>query len=334
MVFCETDQLAAIFKKMVTSKDKVVHPEIKKDPNHQTTVAFRLITAKDIQTVVENNQNSIPLAPDGIITVNLTGFVTSINESFTRITGFTDEEIVGIHFTKLGTLRTVQDIPKFLKMYSTALKGDPIPPVEFTYNRKDGSMGWGESHTRLIETEAGKKEIIVVLREVTDKKRVVKELLESEERYRSLVESAPDAIITLNLTGVITSVNFASLLMTGYEREELIGKHFSKLGAFRPKDLPRMVRIFTQLLRGEDPEPIEVPFYHKDGTLLWGARQVAELGVPVLGINLGRMGFLTSVSLDGMEEALEKLFLGEFILDSRSTLEAIVVADGGQTRDR
>jgi len=72
-----------------------------------------------------------------------------------------------------------------------------------------------------------------------------------------------------------------------------------------------------------------------DGTLLWGARLVAELGVPVLGINLGRMGFLTSVTLDGMEEALEMLFQGEFVLDSRSTLEALVMGEGGaEQRDR
>jgi NAD+ kinase len=70
-----------------------------------------------------------------------------------------------------------------------------------------------------------------------------------------------------------------------------------------------------------------------DGTLLWGARLVAELGVPVLGINLGHMGFLTSVTLDGMEEAIEKLFKGEYTLDSRSTLEAVVEADDGSARD-
>jgi NAD+ kinase len=71
-----------------------------------------------------------------------------------------------------------------------------------------------------------------------------------------------------------------------------------------------------------------------DGTLLWGARLVAELGVPVLGINLGHMGFLTSVTLDGMEDALERLFLGDYVLDSRSTLEAIVVGAEGSRRDR
>lgn len=71
-----------------------------------------------------------------------------------------------------------------------------------------------------------------------------------------------------------------------------------------------------------------------DGTLLWGARMVAELGVPVLGINLGHLGFLTSVTLDGMEDALEKLFLGDFVLDSRSTLEALVVGQEGGRKDR
>lgn len=71
-----------------------------------------------------------------------------------------------------------------------------------------------------------------------------------------------------------------------------------------------------------------------DGTLLWGARLVADLGVPVLGINLGHMGFLTSVTLDGMEEALGKLFQGEYVLDSRSTLEAVVEGEGGELRER
>lgn len=71
-----------------------------------------------------------------------------------------------------------------------------------------------------------------------------------------------------------------------------------------------------------------------DGTLLWGARLVADLGVPVLGINLGHMGFLTSVTLPGMEEALGKLFAGEYVLDSRSMLEAVVTREDGEQRER
>lgn len=71
-----------------------------------------------------------------------------------------------------------------------------------------------------------------------------------------------------------------------------------------------------------------------DGTLLWGARLVAERNVPVLGINLGHMGFLTSVTEDGIEGALERLFQGEYLVDSRSTLEARLMRVDGTERAR
>jgi len=71
-----------------------------------------------------------------------------------------------------------------------------------------------------------------------------------------------------------------------------------------------------------------------DGTLLWGARLVAERDVPVLGINLGHMGFLTSLNVDGIEEALPRVFRGDYVVDSRSTLEAHVVGEDGSAHSR
>ena len=71
-----------------------------------------------------------------------------------------------------------------------------------------------------------------------------------------------------------------------------------------------------------------------DGTLLWGARLVAERGIPVLGINLGHMGFLTSVTQSGIEGAMDRLFQGDYILDPRSTLEARLVDQNGTEHDR
>ena len=68
MVFCETDQLAAVFKKMVAGRDKAVHSETQKDSIHQTNPEVKLITAKDIRIAVDNNQATIPLAPGGIVT--------------------------------------------------------------------------------------------------------------------------------------------------------------------------------------------------------------------------------------------------------------------------
>jgi len=66
-----------------------------------------------------------------------------------------------------------------------------------------------------------------------------------------------------------------------------------------------------------------------DGTLLRGVRRVAGQGIPVLGVNLGRLGFLTSVNPANLEHALEQVLAGEALLDRRFTLEGrIVHADG------
>ncbi len=59
-----------------------------------------------------------------------------------------------------------------------------------------------------------------------------------------------------------------------------------------------------------------------DGTLLRGARLLAGRSVPILGINLGRLGFLTSCGGDEMETGLRRFVAGDFRADTRMALEA------------
>jgi NAD+ kinase len=66
-----------------------------------------------------------------------------------------------------------------------------------------------------------------------------------------------------------------------------------------------------------------------DGTLLRGARLVATRHVPVLGVNLGYLGFLTSIAPHELESALPRFFAGDYWLDERFTLEARVVGSDG-----
>lgn len=65
-----------------------------------------------------------------------------------------------------------------------------------------------------------------------------------------------------------------------------------------------------------------------DGTLLRGARLFATRGTPVLGVNLGFLGFLTSVAPGELSQALTSVINGEYWLDRRTTLDAHVVRDG------
>jgi NAD+ kinase len=67
-----------------------------------------------------------------------------------------------------------------------------------------------------------------------------------------------------------------------------------------------------------------------DGTLLRGARLVAPHGVPVLGINLGHLGFLTSLGRKEVEEGLETLVAGDAVPDERMVLETRAEAEDGR----
>ncbi|RBP46650.1 NAD(+)/NADH kinase [Garciella nitratireducens] len=67
-----------------------------------------------------------------------------------------------------------------------------------------------------------------------------------------------------------------------------------------------------------------------DGTLLGVARKVAWYETPILGVNLGRLGFLTEVELGDLYIALEKIFAGEYTIEKRMMLEAVVINNNVQ----
>jgi NAD+ kinase len=81
-------------------------------------------------------------------------------------------------------------------------------------------------------------------------------------------------------------------------------------------------------LEGSSPPDLVVAL-GGDGTLLRASRLVAELEVPVLGVNLGQLGFLTAATEDELETALERILERQFILDRRFTLKATVLSAAG-----
>lgn len=81
-------------------------------------------------------------------------------------------------------------------------------------------------------------------------------------------------------------------------------------------------------------EPINIPntvdwvvVLGGDGTLLGAARKVGRYGVPILGVNLGGLGFLTSIPLKGLYAAIERMLKGELEVESRLMLETKVLRE-------
>ncbi|MGH7505155.1 MAG: NAD(+)/NADH kinase [Longimicrobiales bacterium] len=97
--------------------------------------------------------------------------------------------------------------------------------------------------------------------------------------------------------------------------EDRLASHMPDADVFRPGEVDLLVTLGG------------------DGTLLRGARLVAPFHTPVLGINLGNLGFLTSINPGDMPVFLQRLFTGEYWLDVRFTLEARVLSNDGNSGD-
>jgi len=68
-----------------------------------------------------------------------------------------------------------------------------------------------------------------------------------------------------------------------------------------------------------------------DGTLISTARIIGERDIPILGVNLGSLGFLTEIALDELYPALEKCLAGDYRVSERIMLRAVVERDGRET---
>ena len=119
--------------------------------------------------------------------------------------------------------------------------------------------------------------VVVAMTDITARRRAQEELEEEKERYRNLFETASDSITTLNTKGFITSCNAATERVTGFSREEVIGRHFSKVGTLRVRDLPKYLRSFGSIIRGRLPRPIELEAVRKDGSTYLAEAHVSLL---------------------------------------------------------
>lgn len=93
----------------------------------------------------------------------------------------------------------------------------------------------------------------------------------------------------------------------------LLGSHLNLIGR---EDLPARVEMII-VLGG-------------DGTLLSVARQVWNRDIPILGVNLGGLGFLTEIHLEELYRVLERVVQGDFKADERDVLSASVIRRGGK----
>ncbi|MDP2901345.1 MAG: PAS domain S-box protein [Candidatus Bathyarchaeota archaeon] len=142
----------------------------------------------------EKFRSLVNLAPDGIITLNMRGVITFVNPSFLKLTGYSKEEIIGKSFLNVSTLRPT-DMASNLKLFTNILRGQPMQPIEFQWVRKGGSTCWGEAHLSVIKISGEKRELIGVVRDITERRRLMEELQSYSKELEDLVQERTQMLL-------------------------------------------------------------------------------------------------------------------------------------------
>jgi len=222
--------------------------------------------AESIRVSEERYRNIFEMAPDGIITSDTKGVITSCNAAFVKLMGYPKDEIIGKHFSKLPTL-SAKDNPKYIELVSSVLMGKtPDKPPEITWTRKDGTRCFGDFSLSLIKKGRSISGIQAVLRDITERKKADEALKTSEERFRMIFEYAPDAYYLNDLRGNFVDGNIAAEKLTGYKRDELVGKSFLKLRLLPADQIPKAAALLVRNAIGHSTGPDEFKLLRRDGT--------------------------------------------------------------------
>jgi PAS domain S-box-containing protein len=151
---------------------------------------------------------------------------------------------------------------------------------------------------RIIPLGGG--EFAAVVRNVTDRTHVERALRASEERYRRIVETAAEGIITLDTQGLITFANARMGVLLGYQPAELVGRSIFDFLVGRGRDLTAGVLASSQVL-GE--QGAEVEFIRRDGRPLW-VRASGNLVFDDDGVFQGALGMVTDATERKQAESL------------------------------
>ncbi|MDD3295043.1 MAG: PAS domain S-box protein [Geobacteraceae bacterium] len=202
-------------------------------------------------------------SPVGAATVAPDFTFLHANEALCRFIGYSEAELRRMTFVRITHPESrEQDLEQISRLLSGEI---PLYTTDKRYIHKDGHHVWGRLSVSLVrDFDNTPLYFLPIIQDITESKKAEEALRESEGRLRSIFLAAPVGIgITCNR--VITDVNDTMCRMTGYAREEMLGKSSRMLYPDRP-EYERAGREKYSQIREQGTGAVETRWVRKDGT--------------------------------------------------------------------
>jgi PAS domain S-box-containing protein len=203
---------------------------------------------------------------DAIFMADYFGKIQYASPSFKTILGHEPKNLLG---RPVFDFVHQDDMNMILDAYREDIKQLQPRKIEFRFRRGDGNFLWVQSLANPLFSEEGLPiGAVISIRDITDHIRYAEALRESEERFRSLFEESPVAIIIIDSEGIATDINPAHEHLTGYPAKELIGLHFAEFPDNVKDDVPKYQNIFSEMMQGKKIHSLEIILRHRNGMFI------------------------------------------------------------------
>ena len=227
-------------------------------------ITERIVTEGKLRDSEDRLKILFEFAPDAYYISNLDGVFIDGNKAAEELIGRHRDELIGTSFADLDMLAPDQ-IAKAASILAQNIERIPTGPDEIALSMKDGRKVVVELRTYPMEIE-NQSLVLNIAHDVTDRKRAEEASKESEERYRSLVDSMLSGICIVQ-DGEVKFVNKWLAEKSGYTREEFLGQPMEKF--IHPDDLKLSAEIIARRYEGDTAPRPQLRVITKSGSVHW-----------------------------------------------------------------
>ena len=199
---------------------------------------------------------------DAIFGITFDGTILTWNNGAEKTYGYKASEVIGKSISILVPIDFREEI---MKVIDKVIRKQTVERFESIRKRKDGKKIFVSiTICPFVDATGMKVGVSSIERDITESKLAVESIKESEEKFRTLVTTAPDGIVLTDVNGKIVEVNHTFTQIFGFTREELLGE---MLPHFMPDNNNRLktIEILNRLKYEENILSGEIDFLTKSG---------------------------------------------------------------------